>query len=182
MATKTKKTDKADKAEAKTATKKASKKTEAKVSKKTEKATKASKKAEKPAKKSETSTRSQVYVKPAGGPTQQQAFIIVAGGGLRTVEEINKRWAQAAKKGLVGDRTRDVQTIDLTFMCSDRAGKVEVDGKEHEMWMGRDPESGTIVFGSTYKDALGKDSPIKIKNGKVGKIPVAKARKDLPKD
>lgn len=179
VATKTKKTDKAEKSttkaskktEAKASTKKASKKTEAKASKKSDK--KASK---------GESTRTAVYVRGEGKPTQQQAFIMVAGGAMRTVEEINKRWAQAAKKGLVGDRTRDVQTIDLTFMCSERAGKVEIDGKEYEMWMGRDPESGTIVFGSTHKDVLGKDGPIKVKNGKVGKIPVAKSRKDLPKD
>lgn len=167
------KTKKADKAVEKTKKVKAT----AKAAEKTTKAAKGAK-SEKKAK-GEGTTRQAVYVRGEGLPTQQQAFIMVAGGGLRTVEDINDRWNKAAKKGLVGDRTRPVETKDLTFMCGERAGKIEIDGKEHEMWMGKDPESDTILYGSTYKDILGSGKPIRVKNGKVGKIQVAKAKKDL---
>lgn len=158
LATKTKKAKKsAESAEAKAKTTKAKAKTTKAKAPKSEKKAKA--------KTSSNGTRSRVYVRDEGDPTFQQALILAASGDLYTVEQIQERFEQAEKKGIVGTLNRPLEAADLTFMCGPRAGTVEIDGTEYEMFRSKDDE-GNDVFGvPQHKDVLKKNA----KPGKVTK-------------
>lgn len=182
-ATKEKTAKKADKVAEKTEKMKKTKaaKVEAKATKsskapKDAKAAKASKKSSE--KKTPTGDRQKAYIRSEGQPSQQQAFIMVAGGDFYTPQQIQERWEKLEKKGTVGKRNRPVEVIDLTFMTGPRVGAVTIDEKPYEMFMAR--VDGATVYGSTYKDLLGSKKPLKIKDGKAGKLVVAKNKKDLP--
>ena len=139
--------------------------------------------ARKPAAKSkETVERVRHYDRSEGQPTQREAFALAMSGDLYSVDEVQERFNELVKKGVVGSRDKDIVTGDLSYMCN--LGEFPVGDRTVEAYRSRDEEGNDIFGVPQLPDALKKGA----RAGKIVKkgsklsfkgLQLVKKRKDL---